>query len=47
MQEFMAVPLRLLHPSQKLSLEELALVETLGIGAHAVDRSLLRAGESD
>jgi len=46
MQEFMAVPFRLLHPSQKLSLEELALVETLGIGAHAVERSLLRAGES-
>lgn len=46
MQEFLAVPLRLLHPSQTLSHEELALVETLGIGAHAVARSEIRAGEA-
>jgi 2-desacetyl-2-hydroxyethyl bacteriochlorophyllide A dehydrogenase len=45
MQEFLAVPLRLLYPSQTLSHEELALVETLGIGAHAVARSEIREGE--
>ena len=39
MQEILAVPYRLLHRSSTLSLDELALVETLGIGAHAVARS--------
>jgi len=34
-----------LHKSERLSLDQLALVETLGIGAHAVERSGLRAGE--
>ena len=33
MQEFLPVPLSLLHKSEQLSLEELALVETLGIGS--------------
>lgn len=46
MQEFLAVPLQLLHKSRTLSLDQLALIETLGIGAHAVDRSELSAGES-
>ncbi len=46
MQELMAVPLRLLHRSTSLSLEELALVETLGIGAHAVERSGISTGET-
>ncbi|MGC2637466.1 MAG: alcohol dehydrogenase catalytic domain-containing protein [Acidobacteriaceae bacterium] len=46
MQEFLSVPLELLHPSARLSLDQLALVETLGIGAHAVDRSGLRDGET-
>lgn len=32
------LPARKLHISKKLSFEQLALVETLGIGAHAVDR---------
>ena len=32
------VPARKLHPSAKLALEQLALVETLAIGCHAVDR---------
>jgi 2-desacetyl-2-hydroxyethyl bacteriochlorophyllide A dehydrogenase len=45
MQEFLAVPIELLHKSELLSLDQLALVETLGIGAHAVKRSGLRAGE--
>ncbi len=39
------VPARKLHPSKKLGLEQLALVETLGIGCHAVDRAAPEAGE--
>jgi 2-desacetyl-2-hydroxyethyl bacteriochlorophyllide A dehydrogenase len=46
MQNLLVVPTRLLYRSAILSLDELALVETLGIGAHAVARSNLRAGES-
>jgi 2-desacetyl-2-hydroxyethyl bacteriochlorophyllide A dehydrogenase len=45
MQEFLSVPLVLLHKSNRLSLDQLALVETLGIGAHAVMRSGLKQGE--
>ena len=45
MQGFLGVPIELLHKSELLSLDQLALVETLGIGAHAVKRSQLRAGE--
>jgi 2-desacetyl-2-hydroxyethyl bacteriochlorophyllide A dehydrogenase len=45
MQPFLSVPLELLHKSATLSLDQLALVETLGIGAHAVARSQLRNGE--
>ena len=45
MQELLSVPLALLHKSTRLSLDQLALVETLGIGAHAVIRSGLKAGE--
>lgn len=40
------VPAAKLHPSNRLSLDQLALVETLGIGAHAVDRAALRPGEN-
>lgn len=40
------LPAHKLHPSAKLSFEQLALVETLGIGCHAVDRSALKAGEN-
>ncbi len=39
------VPARKLHPSEKLTLEQLALVETLGIGCHAVDRAAPRRDE--
>lgn len=39
------VPARKLHRSEKLTLEQLALVETLGIGCHAVDRGHPAAGE--
>ena len=45
MQELFAAPARLLHKSEKLALDQLALIETLGIGAHAVERSGLREGE--
>ena len=42
---YLAVPTGLLHRSERLSYDQLALVETLGIGAHAVARCGLRAGE--
>ena len=43
--ERMIVPARKLHVSRRLSMEQLALVETLAIGCHAVDRGDLHAGE--
>jgi 2-desacetyl-2-hydroxyethyl bacteriochlorophyllide A dehydrogenase len=46
MREFLVVPANKLHRSNTLSLEQLALVETLGIGAHAVARAQLEAGEN-
>jgi 2-desacetyl-2-hydroxyethyl bacteriochlorophyllide A dehydrogenase len=45
MRELIHVPIRKLHSSTKLSLEQLALVETLGIGAHAVERAQPERGE--
>jgi len=45
MRPFLNVPVRLLHKSEWLSPDQLALVETLGIGAHAVQRAALRQGE--
>ena len=39
------VPARKLHPSTKLSLDQLALVETLAIGCHAVNRGAAKSGE--
>ncbi len=39
------VPGRKLHISRKLSFEQLALVETLAIGCHAVNRGAPKAGE--
>mgnify|MGYP003625198440 CR=1 FL=1 len=42
----MIVPAAKLHRSDKLSYDQLALVETLGIGAHAVGRAKLSAGEN-
>jgi len=45
MQEYLAVPIGLLHKAEKLTLDQLALVETLGIGAHAVDRADVKPGE--
>lgn len=43
--ERMILPARKLHPSAKLSFEQLALVETLAIGCHAVDRGGVKAGD--
>ena len=40
------LPAKKLHPSSKLSFEQLALVETLAIGCHAVNRSALARGEN-
>jgi alcohol dehydrogenase len=40
------VPARKLHPSKQLTFEQLALVETLGIGCHAIDRCEPSAGEN-
>jgi alcohol dehydrogenase len=44
--ERFVLPARKLHPSKLLSFEQLALVETLAIGCHAVDRSALTKGEN-
>jgi 2-desacetyl-2-hydroxyethyl bacteriochlorophyllide A dehydrogenase len=46
LQGVLSVPVHLLHKSASLNFEQLALVETLGIGAHAVHRSGLEKGES-
>jgi 2-desacetyl-2-hydroxyethyl bacteriochlorophyllide A dehydrogenase len=45
MREYIKVPIQKLHKSNSLSLDQLALVETLGIGSHAVDRAMLGMGE--
>ncbi len=42
MRPFFTVPARKLHASSKLTYDQLALVETLGIGAHAVERAAPR-----
>src|SRR3954464_2757116 len=40
------LPARKLHPSKTLAFDQLALVETLAIGCHAVNRGATRADES-
>lgn len=40
------VPARKLHPAKSLSFEQLALVETLAIGCHAVNRGNAQPGEN-
>ncbi|MEI7026495.1 zinc-binding alcohol dehydrogenase family protein [Paenibacillus sp. y28] len=45
MQELLAVPLTHLLPAAGLTLDEAALLEPMSIGAHAVRRSGLQAGE--
>ncbi len=44
--ERMLLPARKLHVSRKLSYEQLALVETLAIGCHAVDRGGVKPGHN-
>ena len=44
--ERLHVPIAKLHPSDHLTFDQLALVEPLAIGAHAVDRAALEPGES-
>ena len=46
MRERITVPIEKLHRSETLPLEHLALVETLCIGAHAVDRANLEPAQS-
>lgn len=46
MREQVTVPLAKLHKSEKLSLDQLALVEPLSIGAHAVRRAVPERGDS-
>lgn len=46
MRESVVLPISKLHKSDKLTLDQLALVETLGIGAHAVDRAKSQHGET-
>ncbi len=45
MRDWLTLPISKLHKSETLSLEQLALVETLGIGAHAVNRASPAPGE--
>ena len=46
MRPYFLVPARKLHPSTKLAFDQLALVETLAIGCHAVNRGAPAPGES-
>jgi 2-desacetyl-2-hydroxyethyl bacteriochlorophyllide A dehydrogenase len=46
LRETFIVPAVKLHASLTLSFDQLALVETLGIGAHAVERATLSPGET-
>jgi 2-desacetyl-2-hydroxyethyl bacteriochlorophyllide A dehydrogenase len=43
--EYLRVPANKVHIANALSFDQLALVETLGIGAHAVSRAAVRAGD--
>lgn len=45
MRELFRIPVAKLHKSDKLSADQLALVETLGIGAQAVRRAQIERGE--
>jgi 2-desacetyl-2-hydroxyethyl bacteriochlorophyllide A dehydrogenase len=40
------LPARKLHPSQSLTFDQLAIVETLAIGCHAVNRAAIQSDES-
>lgn len=45
MREFITIPTAKLHRSTSLTYDQLALVEMLGIGAHAVERAQIEPGE--
>ncbi|MDW7694908.1 zinc-binding alcohol dehydrogenase family protein [Flammeovirgaceae bacterium SG7u.111] len=45
MREFIKLPAKYLHSSSKLTFDQLALVETLGIGCHAVNRANVQADD--
>ena len=45
MREMFTMPLANLHPSRKLGTDQLALVEMMSIGCHAVSRAALERGE--
>ncbi len=45
MRDEVVVPAHKLHPANDLSFEQLALIETLGIGCHAVDRAQIQRDE--
>lgn len=44
--ERLILPARKLHPANRLTLDQCALVETLAIGCHAVDRGNPKSGEN-
>jgi alcohol dehydrogenase len=46
MRPHFVLPARKLHPSKKLPFEQLALVETLAIGCHAVNRAAIQPDET-
>jgi|TARA_B110000495_G_scaffold198974_1_gene211631 2-desacetyl-2-hydroxyethyl bacteriochlorophyllide A dehydrogenase len=46
MRPFITVPVQKLHKSNALSYEQLALIETICIGAHGIERSMLKDGEN-
>jgi alcohol dehydrogenase len=46
LRRYFTVPARKLHKVEGLTFEQLALVETLAIGCHAVDRARVAAGET-
>lgn len=46
MQEHITVPIEILIPAQNLTDNQMALVEPLAIGAHAVRRAQIKAGET-
>ncbi|MEM1136635.1 MAG: zinc-binding alcohol dehydrogenase family protein [Bacteroidota bacterium] len=46
MQEIISLPTRLLLPANNLSLDEIALVEPLAIGAHAIRRAAIKENET-
>lgn len=46
MTERIVLPARKMHPSKKLSFDQLALVETLAIGCHAINRGEPKPGEA-